>query len=139
MLQEDLEKVVLYSNICLKRWKLAKRSLGGYDDVNSLIKSWLCKIISQHWLSSANARQRKIASRSMLKSMFFTTSEENGIHITSLDLRDGYGGILTESMLINYDVLNLKAIEMLDTSPVLYSVNQVMDGLTNKLHQIKFA
>lgn len=133
-LKEDLEKAIVYSNICLRRWHINwKKTPIGYQDVDSLIKGWIYKVFVRNGQVSTDHRARKLTARRIMRSLFFTISGsvDTPPYISSLVLRDGLD-VLLEGLAIDFEDLNEKARITAEESRYITSLDQInFDSIKN--------
>lgn len=127
MLKEDLEKAVLYSNICLERWARNKTHLMNTDSIRSMINGWLIRVLCR--TSHSEWRMRKSLAKQISKNLFVTIDPIDhyitsitiqGVMLPQLDFRDlekqAHELVHTSSFLHNIDELNLETIESIKFS-----------------------
>lgn len=85
MLKEDLEKAVLYSNICLKRWARNKTHLINGESIRSLVNGWIIKVLCR--TSHQEWRMRKSLAKNISKTLFVTVDAERYC-ITSITVQN---------------------------------------------------
>lgn len=126
MLKEDLEKAILYSNICLKRWSLNKTHLMNTDSIRSMVNGWLIRVLCR--TSHTEWRMRKTLAKNISKSLFVTIHPDK-YYITSITVRDF---ILPN---INFEELHTQASQLVYNSLLPSNLNEFN---LNSVQSIKF-
>lgn len=124
--REELEKAVIYSNKCLKRWAAEKTHLLTSEHIHSMVNGWLVRVLSRN--APYNITRRKCFSKQISKSLFVTFNGEKNC-ITN---------ILVENFFIpnlDYAALNDKANE----ETVMYLMpNEISKINISTIESIKF-
>jgi hypothetical protein len=126
MLVEELEKAIIHSNVCLKRWALTRKDLLTEDSVKSLIHGWIVRVLARSSFGGSRA-SHKLA-LSLKKDLFFTIDTEKWC-VTS---------IVTKHIVLpylNYEELNNKAIQTMSNSSYPTTLNEFS---LESINQIKF-
>lgn len=135
-MREDVEKMVLYSNICLIRWNRTKQRLLNLQDMQGLVKNWIHKTLAQNW-TNGNARMRKDWMRQYTKNISVIVSFcMNEPFIQSISV---YDSVLSEYLnQIDYAELGKTARSQCDelVSQIPTSISDINFKV---LEQIKFS
>jgi hypothetical protein len=121
--EKIFEDIVVHANICLKRW--AEKGNGwDYQQVRSMILSWLNKAYLRIYSNYSNWKERTAVSKNLSNYMFFTF-DPSKLYITSITVKSPTDYKDLSFPQLDYEELHKRSLQIMANTPALTEVKQL--------------